>query len=383
MITRIKSDKIILRDRLFSGYVYFENDKILSVTDKNLEFDIEYDAKDRYVSPGFIDIHTHGGAGNDFIDGVQQVVDGCNFHLIHGTTSICPTISAAPFDKMSLAVEYIKQAVSHPGLKTNIIGAHLEGPYFSPAQCGAQNTDFITPPRKEDYVSLIEKLGKYIARWSYAPEYDQDGEFCKYLVSNGIIASAGHTNAIYDDMKTAMDNGCSLVTHLFSCTSTITRDHGFRRLGVIESAFLHDDMFVEIIADGKHLPSELIKLILKIKGTDKTALVTDSLSITGTDSFCGDMNGTKYVIEDGVCKLLDRSAFAGSIATADRLIRVVKNDVGIDIVDAVKMMTAVPAQIMNVNKGELAEGFDADILIFDDNINITDIWVMGDHLTTN
>jgi N-acetylglucosamine-6-phosphate deacetylase len=136
-------------------------------------------------------------------------------------------------------------------------------------------------------------------------------------------------------------------------------------------------MYVEIIADGKHLPPELIKLILKIKGTDKVALATDSQAPAGTDAKRGIMGATEYIVEDGVCKLLDRSAFAGSIATADRLVRVIVNEVGESLENAVKMMTAVPAEIMKLNKGELAQGKDADIIVFDDDINVSDVFVMG------
>lgn len=377
MITRIKSDKIITKSGLFNGFVYFENGKITSVTEDDLAFDCEYDYSGKYVSPGFIDIHTHGGNGFDFVDSEEAVIEGANFHLTHGTTSICPTISASPFPVMKSAVKYVAEAMSNERCKANIIGAHLEGPYLSAAQCGAQSTNFITPPVKEDYTALVKDFGNAIARWSYAPENDAKGEFCGFLRENGIVPSAGHTNAEYSHIKEALDKGCNLITHLYSCTSTITRKQGFRYLGVIESAYLEDDMFVEIIADGKHLPPDLIKLILKIKGTDKVALVTDSLSLAGTDKTHGFMLETEYIIEDGVCKLVDRSAFAGSIATADRLIRVIVNEVGLTMPEAVKMMTQVPARIMGLNKGILAEGKDADIIVFDDNINISDIFVMG------
>ncbi len=148
-------------------------------------------------------------------------------------------------------------------------------------------------------------------------------------------------------MKPAIKNGCNLVTHLYSCTSTITRDKGFRRLGVIETAFLYDNLFVEIIADGKHLPKDLLKLIDKIKG---------------------------------VCRLKDRSAFAGSIATANRLIRVMVNEAEVSLVDAVKMLTYNPAKIFNLNKGEIKENKDADIIVFDDNIEIKSVFVKGERV---
>lgn len=374
---RIKSDKIILKDKTVSGYVYIENGTIAAVTDEDMPFESEYDFSGYYVSPGFIDMHTHGGGGFSFDGSAGDVAAAADFHLTHGTTSVYPTVSAAPMEVMAAAADSIRQAMDGRLSKANIMGIHMEGPYLSEKQCGAQCPDFIKKPDKSEYVPVMEKYSDYIARWSYAPENDINHDFCRYITDRGMIASAGHTDAVYDDMLGAVQNGCNLVTHLYSCTSTITRDHGFRRLGVIETAFLRDDMYVEIIADGKHLPPELIRLILKVKGSDRVALITDSLSLAGTASKSGVMQATEYVIEDGVCKLMDRSAFAGSIATADRLVRVVAGEAGASLVDAVKMITCVPARIMKLNKGELSRGKDADIVVFDEDINIHDVFVMG------
>lgn len=374
----IKSDKIITPSGVKKGYLYFDNQTIVGVFDEQKPADKRYDLSGKYVSAGFIDMHVHGGAGHPFINGtVDDVIKACNFHLTHGTTAILPTVTAGAFPTMREAVEKIAEAKQSGKVKSNIIGAHLEGPYLSAKSCGAQCPIFITPPKKEDYEPLIERFGKDVARWTYAPENDKNGEFCKYLTTNGIIASAGHTDATYEDMKVAINNGCNLITHLYSCTSTVTRDHGFRNLGVIETAFLRDELFVEIIADGKHLPPDLIKMIVKIKGIDKVALITDSLEIAGTDIKEGVMSGTPFIVEDGVCKLKDRSAFAGSVATANGLIRVMVNDCGYSIPEAVYMMTAVPAKIAGLNKGELRAGFDADVIAFDDDINVSDVFIMG------
>lgn len=376
-VTRIKSDKIILNNGLFSGFVYFEGGRITAVTDKSLPFDKEYDHTGMYVSAGFIDMHTHGGDGYEFFGTCDDIVRGCNFHLRHGTTSICPTISAAPHETIRKSATELKKAMQSPLLLGHIIGLHLEGPYLSSAQCGAQCTKYITPPIPEQYESIIKDVGDVIARWTYAPELDKDGVFCKYVTEHSIIASAGHSDAVYEDMLTAIKNGCSLVTHLYSCTSTVTRKQGFRHLGVIETAYLSDDTYVEIIADGKHLPAALIKLILKIKGTDKVALVTDSLALVGTDATCGNTLGSDFIIEDGVCKLSDRSAFAGSIATADVLVRTLVKEVGISVPEAVKMITQVPAKILKLNKGALQAGLDADIVIFDEDIQIKSVFTNG------
>ncbi len=373
---RIRSDKIIIGESLFDGYVYVNDGKITEVTGQARPVEKEYDCTGQYVSAGFIDMHTHGAGGYAFMNSsVEDVVNGCDYHLAHGTTSIVPTISAGEFETMKQAVINIHKAKGKA--KGNILGAHLEGPYLSPKQAGAQCPVFITPPIQADYQSLIEEYGESIARWTYAPENDENGEFCKYLTEHHILVSAGHTDAKYEDMQVAIENGCKLITHLYSCTSTVTRDHGFRSLGVIESAYLRDELYVEIIADGKHLPPDLIKMIIKIKGTDKVALITDSLEIAGTDIQEGVMSGTEFIVEDGVCKLKDRSAFAGSIATADKLIKTLVNDCGYEIPTAVKMLTEVSGKLLGLKKGKIFPDYDADLIVFDENINVQNVFVNG------
>lgn len=375
---RIKSDKIILEDRLFDGYVYFEDGRITDVSTEELPVSEEYDMSGYYVSPGFVDVHTHGGGGYRFEGSVEEIVNACRFHLKHGTTTICPTISAAPFDSMAASVLKVKEAMNDERVLCTIIGAHMEGPYLSSSQAGAQCSSHITPPREEDYLPFIEENAHAIARWTYAPENDEGQRLAKALKKYGIVASAGHTDATYSELYPAFLQGCRLVTHLYSCTSTVTRERGFRRLGVIEAAYLLDDMFVEIICDGKHLPPELIQLVYKIKGADRIALVTDSLALAGTEQTHGFMQDTEFVIEDGVCKLMDRSAFAGSIATADRLVRVATWEAKIPLIDAVKMMTATPARIMNLpTKGSISAGKDADFAVFDEDIDIKSVFVAG------
>lgn len=375
---RIKSDRILLPDRVWDGYVYFDQGKICEISRRELPVEEEICAVGDYVSPGFVEIHSHGGGGNRFEGSLEEIVQGCQFHLKHGTTSICPTVSAASFDFMAQAALRVEQAKGDPRIQGSVMGVHLEGPYLSPKQAGAQCPAHITPPKREDYLPFLKAHASAIARWTYAPENDEDQAFVKTLREFGVKASAGHTDAVYSDVLRALKNGCNLITHLYSCTSTVTRDHGFRSLGVIESAYLLDEMFVEIICDGKHLPPELIQLIYKIKGADRIALVTDSLCLAGTEETHGWMQDTEFIIEDGVCKLPDRSAFAGSIATADRLVRVAVKEAGIPLTDAVKMMTQTPAEIMGFeNKGSLTVGKDADFVIFDEEICVKKVIARG------
>lgn len=375
MITRIKNGKLLLQDRISEKYLYTENGKIKEITDEEHPFDTEIDAEGCYVSPGFIDIHVHGGAGFEFADATFEALkNAANIHFGHGTTTIFPTISAFDYEKTANALEIMQKYKDNEEIKPHIYGCHLEGPYFSPAQSGAQDPEFIKAPEKEEYEELFSRYGALIKRWSYAPELKGADEFLSFLNKNNIVASAGHTDAEFADIKKAHQSGMNLITHLYSCTSTIKRKSGFRILGVNEAAYFFDGIYVEAIADGCHLPPELLALIYKLKGYSRMCLVTDSIRHGGMDNIENETceNGNMpYIIEDGVAKLADRSAFAGSIATADCLVRTCVKKAGIPLKHAVKMITEVPAEIMGLKaKGKLCAGFDADIVIFDEDINI-------------
>lgn len=378
-ITRIKCDNIILADKVIAGYVYLDGESITEVSGNEKPADITYDFSDKYLAPAFIDAHTHGSGGYAFADtSAQEVINGCDFHLAHGTVTVAPTISAERIEVVERSVKNISQAKRSGKAKGHIIGAHLEGPYLSAKQCGAQCPTFITPPVEADYKRIVKEYGEDVTRWTYAPENDEDGAFAKYLTEHGVIASAGHTDATYDDMKLAIDSGCNLITHLYSCTSTVTRNAGFRSLGVIESAYLRDELTAEIIADGKHLPPDLVKMIVKIKGTDKVIAVTDSMPVAGVDITEGECCGTKFIVEEGVARLPDRSAFAGSIATGDRLLKILVAECGFSYPDALKMLALNAARMHKLNKGEIKPGLDADLIAIDTGFCITDVFVMGE-----
>ncbi len=376
----LRSDLIVLPNGLFDGYIVIEDGKIKEITENAPDCEVS-DLTGKYVMAGFIDIHTHGGGGFSFTESSpEEIVSGCNFHLRHGTTTIVPTVTTGAFPIMREAVKNIQIAKADKNALGNILGAHMEGPYLSPAQCGAQAPGHITEPKPEEYISLLEETGDTIVRWTYAPERDTEGEFCRYLTKRGIIVSAGHTDAKYADMARAIDNGCNLITHLYSCTSTVTRDHGFRSLGVIESTYLRDELCAEIIADGKHLPPDLVRMIVKIKGIDRVAAVTDSLCVAGSDATEGVMSGVEYIVEDGIAKLSDRSAFAGSVATADVLLRVLVNECGFTLSEASTMLSATPARLHGLNKGKLEIGLDADLVVLNNKLSVREVYVGGTKL---
>lgn len=383
MVTRIKNGKLVIAQSIVSDkYLYLEDGKISCVTDKELPFDNEIDAKGQYVSAGFIDVHVHGGDGYEFVDATDEsILKAANIHAKHGTTTIYPTISAYNYDTTSKALCAIQKSKDSEELLPNIYGAHLEGPYFSPKQSGAQDPSFIRNPDPAEYEKLVALYGDVIKRWSYAPETEGAVDFQDFLTKNGIVGSAGHTDAELDHMEEAYNHGLRSITHLYSCTSTIVRIGGYRHLGVIESAWILDDMNVETIADGHHLPPKLLAMIYKLKGPDHMCLVTDAIRYGGRTDCESVSTGTKsipYIIEDGVAKLADRSAFAGSIATTDVLVRTCVKKAGIPLTDAVKMITEVPAKMMGLDtKGKIFAGYDADLVIFDEDINVSHVVVGG------
>jgi N-acetylglucosamine-6-phosphate deacetylase len=341
------------------------------------------DAKGQYISPGFIDIHIHGGAGHDFMDGTTEAfLKIAELHAKHGTTAMLPTTLTSEQQDLLLTLNAYEKADKINTKGSAFIGMHLEGPYFAMKQRGAQDPKYIRDPDTAEYREILAQYS-FIKRWSAAPELNGAIEFGKYISSKGVLAAIAHTDAVYEEVLEAYKNGYSLATHFYSAMSGVTRRNAFRYAGVIESAYLLDDMDVEIIADGVHLPEPFLKLIYKIKGAAHTALITDAMRGAGMpegESILGGLkNGTKVIIEDGVAKMPDRTAFAGSVATADRLVRTMVQVAGVSIPETIRMITETPARIMKIDnrKGSLQKGMDADIVIFDQDISIRSTMVNG------
>ena len=367
-----------------NGTVVVEEDKIIGVHEGNIDVPEakEIDAQGQYISPGFIDIHVHGGGGADFMDGTEEAfLTVAELHARFGTTALVPTTLTAEKEDLLHTLDVYEKAHQSNTNGAAFLGIHLEGPYFALSQRGAQDPRYIRNPDPAEYEEILN-YSSSIMRWSAAPELEGAIQFGQRLRQQGILAAIAHTDAYYDDVLTAYENGYSLVTHLYSAMSGVTRKNAFRYAGVIESSYLLD-LDVEIIGDGIHLPAPLLKLVYKIKGPDRTALITDAMRGAGMpegESILGSLkNGLPVIIEDGVAKLPDRTSFAGSVATFDRLVRNMITMADVPLLDAVRMASMTPARIMGVHnrKGSLARGKDADIVIFDENINVGMTMVEG------
>ena len=387
----IDNIKIVSENKITEGLaIYIEDGKITALKKYENEPDWLYiDGEGKYASSGFIDIHTHGGGNYDFLDDCPEAfVIPAEVHGSHGTTLILPTTVAGDTKELIGCFEFFRQAKKMNKKGAKFMGLHLEGPYFSAAQRGAQRIEYIKPPLEEEYKLILSSTDD-IVRWSSAPELDEGFRFGDYITSKGILCAAGHTDATYEQMKEAFQHGYTHITHLYSGMSTVHRINAYRYAGVVESAYLIDGITAEIIADGSHLPASLLEFVYKFKGPDKTCLITDSLRPAGfdcTESIAGSRKmGQRVIVEDGVAKLPDRSAFAGSIATCDILVRNMMKMAGVPLCDAIKMMTETPAKIMKIGdkKGIIKENYDADIVIFDEDINVRYVFVEGKLIADN
>ncbi len=385
MTTSLVNGRIIAPGgEIVSGKVLnIERGKIAGVADSVPEGSEVIDCGGCYIGPGFIDMHTHGAGGCDFMDGtVEAFLTAARMHAIHGTTLLYPTTLTSTNALLFESFKIYKEAAALNVDGAQLGGMHLEGPYFSPKYAGAQDPRYLRNPRPEEYLAILDACPE-IVRWSFAPELEGADEFAAELHRRGIVASIGHTDATFSDCDRAYRAGATLMTHFYSCMSTVSRRNAFRYAGVIEYGYCQDGMKIEIIADGIHVPQDLLHLVLKIKGVERISLVTDSMRAAGMPegpSILGGLSdGQRVIVEDGVAKLPDRTSFAGSVATSDRLVRTMIKIAGCSVADAVKMMTENPAKIMGVfdRKGSLSPGKDADITVFDEDVNVKRTIIAG------
>ena len=383
---KITNARIVLLDRVIdNGTIEMENERIIGIRE-GIEKDSDIDAGGKYLAPGIVDLHTHGSGGFDFMDGEQSDIHGAAHSLaMFGTTCCLPTTLTSSDEELFAFLDNLKSAQKNrSNNECRMPGAHLEGPYFNMEQKGAQDPRYIIPPKKEHYMKVLEKADGNIKRWSVAPEVDGAMEFIHDVSRMGVVISGGHTKADFDTVGRAVENGMTMLTHYYSAMSSMIKKGSWKILGVTEAGFYFDELTVELIADGCHIPANLLKLIFKLKDRDHIIGISDSMRGAGFesgDSILGPKNnGTPVVIEDGVAKLSDRSCFAGSIATGIRLVKTLATLAEENMVSVFKTVSYNPARIIGMEKeiGSLEEGKYADFIIFDDEYKLDSVYISGE-----
>ena len=369
MLTQIINGKILTpQGWLDEGSVLISDGKILEVTNSDLAVigAKVIDARGMYIVPGFVAMHVHGGGGHDFKEGTDEAFrTAVQAHLRHGATSIFPTLSSSSADVIRKAAEVCENLMAEKKLPVH--GLHL--------MAGNLFANSIKGLDKEEYTSLLEDL-PCIKRWDISPELPGALEFAKYVKSKGIMLAVTHTEAEFELIREAYEAGFTHAAHFYNAMPGFHKRREYKYEGTVESVYLMDNMTVEVIADGMHLPSTILRLVYKLKGVENTCLVTDAVAYAACEHPNIDPN---FIIEDGVCKLADHSSLAGSLATMDKLVQTMVQKADIPLADAIRMASETPARLINIadRKGTLARGKDADILILDRKLNVRCVWSMG------
>ena len=378
MLTQLINARILTpQGWLKDGSVLIRDGKILEVTNCDLAVIGAQliDVKGMYVLPGGVEIHAHGGGGRDFMECTEDAFRGAvQTHMKYGTTSIFPTLSSSTVPMIEQAAETCTKMMAEKD--SPILGLHLEGHYLNMAMAGGQMPENIKNPDPNEYIPIVENW-HCIKRWDAAPELPGAMQFGKYITGKGILASVAHTQAEFEDIRTAYEAGYTHATHFYNAMPGFHKRREYKYEGTVESIYLMDDMTVEVVADGIHVPPTILRLVYKIKGVERMCAITDALACAASDS--KEAFDPRVIIEDGVCKLADHSALAGSVATMDRLIRTMVQKADIPLADAARMVSETPARIMGVydRKGSLQKGKDADIIVMDEDLKTRAVWAMG------
>lgn len=352
--------------------ILIEDGKIAAIGNEFNAHDI-IDANGNYVSPGFIDIHIHGSAGYDTMDGNFESLNAISKTIAkHGTTSYLPTTMTEDITKIKKAIKNVYHNKSNvEGAK--IIGLHMEGPFINPHQKGAQDEKYILKPTIDNFLNLCGDFVDIVKLVTIAPEMDGALDLISYLKDKGIVASAGHTDSTYDEVVAGVKAGITHATHVFNAMK------GFhhREVGTLGAIF-DLDISAEVIADGIHSVFPAIRTLIKQKGIDNINLVTDAMMAASLSDGKYELGGQDVYVKDGAARLKN-GVLAGSTLTLDRAVKNIVDNTDLSLYDAVILASFNSAKVIGIQdrKGLLKEGYDADIIIFDENIDIKKTIVGG------
>ena len=344
------------------------------------------DATGLYVSPGFIDMHIHGGAGADFMDATKQDVDTVmRYHALHGTTALCPTTATAPPAEILAcldALEAYRKRGTHFG---RALGTHIEGPFLNPSKKGCHLPQHLRNPDEVEWKQMLERGP--VATMTLAPELSGARPLIEALHRQGAIASIGHSEAIYHEIEEAFDWGIRHATHLY-CAMTDSMNNRWRgtpnprTAGIVEAVYLMEEMSSELITDGKHLSKEMLQIALRHKGYEKLSIITDAMRGAGMpdgEYTFGPKHGMLAVVKDREARIPDGTALASSVYAMNEMIRTFRDLTGCKLWQAIRMASLTPAEILGVDDtlGSLTKGKAADIVLLNENLEVQATYVGG------
>jgi N-acetylglucosamine-6-phosphate deacetylase len=385
----------ILQDALLAdALVLVEDGRIASVmsgTPVPRSYGSLIDLAGGYVAPGFVDLHVHGGAGADFMDGTPEAfATVCRAHARHGTTSLTPTSTVARHDQTLRFLELCRRFRDESTGGARVLGGHLYGPYFAPDARGCHPAADLRPPTPADYEPFLAFAGDGLLTATIAPELPGADAFVRACRSRGVRCNAGHSFATFEQMAAAVSWGVRHVDHLFCAMSDRARLRQTQtypmRGGVMEATLFFDELTTEVIADGKHLQGELLKLAYKVKGPDRLTLVTDcmrALDMPDGEYLFGPLDGGERVRRaDGVGITLDGTALASGVTGLDHAVRTFHRLTGVPLPEVVRMASLTPARVLGLENeiGSLAAGKRADLVVLDRELEVRQVFVGGERM---
>ncbi|MDB0437943.1 N-acetylglucosamine-6-phosphate deacetylase [Clostridioides difficile] len=369
--------KIVLKNQILENKVLVFDEKIIDIAD-DIPKDCEIiDVDGKYISPGLIDIHIHGNMGKDTMDSTDESIETISKSIMrHGVTSFLPTTMTMDKEHVYDALEVIKKAKSRKLEGAQVLGAHLEGPFINENYKGAQNEKFIINSKYE----FIKEYKDVIKVITYAPEKDTDFDFTRDIKRcTDIVLSIGHSNASYEQAKEAINLGVTNVTHMFNAMTGLNH----RDPGVVGAA-LTNDVYSELIADTIHINKDLFQFILNNKGRERLILITDSIEAGGLEDGNYALGGQKVIVKGNEARL-ENGALAGSVLSLNKMVLNFLNNTNLRVNEAINLASLNPATSLGINdkKGSLDIGKDADIAVFDDNLDCKMTLCLGEVVYKN
>lgn len=363
----IKSKNIFTEEGIIDGYIIINNNKIENVQSGSYSGgDSVYDYQNAYILPGFIDIHIHGGYGEDAMDASFEGLKHLSKSLLsEGTTSFLPTTMTQSNENIIQALQNIKNVHNDEYEGAEILGVHLEGPFISEEKIGAQNPKYVQQPNVEQLKTFQEQSGDLIKIITFAPEKEGAKEMIESFPE--IIFSIGHSAATYEQAEQAVANGARHITHLYNGSSGFQH----REPGVVGMALTNDNIHTELIVDGLHAHPASVKLAITAKGNEKFYLITDAMRAKGKPDGVYDLGGQAVTVKDGEARI-SSGALAGSVLKMNHGLKQLLEYSGKDLSELWRVTSLNQAIALKIDdsKGSIKEGKDADIVILDENFEV-------------
>ncbi|MFN0195536.1 MAG: N-acetylglucosamine-6-phosphate deacetylase [Planctomycetaceae bacterium] len=386
--------QLVLPDRIMRGAMIVRDGRIVEVLEAGTALPADaaiVDAGDGYLTPGFVDLHVHGGLGGDFMDGTEEAFrHALTAHVRHGTTRMAITTTVARHDQILATLQLARQFRKQPHPNgSRVLGAHFYGPYFRYEARGAHPGGPIRPPVAHEYLQYLEFADDLVTA-TIAPEVEGAEEFALACRDRGVRTNVGHSWATFTQMEQAVAWGVRHVDHLFCAMSDKTRLRQFQMYpmqgGVLEATLFFDELTTEVIADGKHLDAGLLRLALKIKGPDRLALVTDcsrALDMPDGNFMIGPLEGGEpFIKRNGVGQMPDGLALASSVEGMDHMLRTFLSMTSRPLWEVIRMASLTPARIAGREQemGSLERGKLADVVVFDKDLNVRRVFIDGEEI---